>query len=182
MEDIIPQFTGFSDGKSAYDYALGDTDVMGVYMMAFGDPNNLLPFNQNKGIPNQGFGIPNYKQPEQKINITTGLSTPQHYQTPKFTNHKWIESPIVAPKGKKHIPNIKKAKYNPNTNEVEAKNPNKIKKEINDYLDGKNGKSKKSKKINKKNKSYSIGNATISRTNKHKSKRDRVQQLIRKYK
>ena len=56
-------------GDAAFDYALNDADVMGVYMMAFGDPNNLLPFDTKRGIPNQGIGIPNYTQPEKKITL-----------------------------------------------------------------------------------------------------------------
>ena len=189
MEEIIPQFTGF-DGVSAFDYSLNDIDVMGVYLMSIGDPNNLLPFDTNKGIPNQGFGLPNYKQPNQKINLTTGLAKPQQYQTPVFTKHNFSEIPVQnIPTGKKHLPNIHKAKYNPKTGQVEPKNSKQIKKSINkqsinDYLDRKEGKikTKKSTKTPKKNKSYNIGNATISRTSKHKSKWDRVQQLVNKYK
>lgn len=210
MEGIIQQYIGY-DGKSAFDFALGDEDVMGVYMMSFGDPSNLLPFDTNKGLANKGIGLPNYKQPEQKINITTGLSKPKNYSVPEFTTHQLGSTSYDnLPIPQKHIPNIHKAKYNPDTEEVEHRTPAKkssqkssqksskkiakksisssLKNEINSYLDGKKSKIKHKKnhpkktKQNKNNgKKYRIGNATITRTSKHKSKRDRVQQFIKKH-
>lgn len=192
MEGILQQFTGYPDGKSALDYCFDDTDVMGVYLMSLGDPSKLLPFDKNKGIPNQGLGIPNYKQPEQNINITTGLSTPQNYSVPKFTTHELGKpSHHDLPKPQKHIPNINQAKYNPQTQEVQPKKSVNlsIRSQINKYLDGKEGKSVSkprgaTKKIQQKKnnvKQYRIGNARISRSNKHKSKRDAVQQFIKKH-
>ena len=203
MDGIIQQFTGYSDGKSAYDFALGDDDVMGVFMMAYGNPANLLPFDTRRGLANKGIGLPNYKKPEQPINITTGLSKPLKYNVPQFTTHQLGSTSYDnLPRPQKHIPNIDKAKYNPDTEEVERrKKPQKsnkkmkkqsinssVRREINNYLDGKKRK-KSQKKINpqktKQNKNnakkYKIGNATINRTNKHKSKRDRVQQFINKH-
>lgn len=155
-EQIIPQLAGYLNGSSAIDFALNDVDVMGVYLMSMADPNNLLP-NQGASLPNQQKALPNFKENEKNYNITSGLDTPiVNYSLANFH-------------GKKNT----KLVYSNKQHNQQLHN------DINKHLNSKN-----SKKINtteNKKQSYTIGNATISRTSKHKSKRDEVRQFIEKY-
>lgn len=175
MDELIPNLIPYLDYQSASQYALDDKDVLGVYMMSMGDSNNLLPFDKNKGIPNQAAGIPNYSQPEQKISLLNGLSSPIKQYPTATTKHNWNENthPQMRAKKHKHLPNIKKASKR-------GKISSDLETEIHQHL-SKKSKSKSQKnnfRTPKKNKKYSIGNATISRTNKHKSERAKISKFI----